>query len=168
MVTFTEMAMGVFLGGAAVVILAWFVARMERWRRCRNLASAFVGEIASQLSVLETCESSFPLDRKRETTNFHSPPKFPAATIYESNSDRLVDFESPIPLEIVRFYCALSVLRSSLADFPLSAQNGQEESGRALARIANCAEEVAQLGERLLREFGAMIQHRSTRKPRFN
>jgi hypothetical protein len=138
-----------------------------RRRDRRNLASAFVGEIAA---AIESVESDEALKRLQEASRHHASdnvtlPDFsdfelPKLAVYEANIGKLSLFDAPLTREISYFYTRLMALSGHLRAFNRAPHSDAEEIKR---RTGNLIEEISQimmLGDNLLRSFRVFVSRK--------
>jgi hypothetical protein len=102
----------------------FFGSFTARSRSRRNIASAFVGEIAAamesveehaevrRLELFEACPDEAPFD--------FSDFQLPKLAVYEANVDQLALFNAPLPREVSYFYTRLMALPGRLRALRLS------------------------------------------------
>jgi hypothetical protein len=135
-----------------------------RGRNRRNLASAFVGEIAA---AIETVEENAEIRRLQlsDASDGKRLPDFsdfqlPKLTVYETNIGQVSLFEAPLPRELTYFYTRLMALPVRLRALRPEDSSSAEDIKR---RTHEAVEEIAQtmsLGENLLRSFRGFISRK--------
>jgi hypothetical protein len=141
-----------------------FGALSARGRNRRNLASAFVGEIAAAMEAVEEHAEAKRLYLLVSSEN-KTPPdlrdlQLPKLTIYETSAGRLSLFDAPLPGELSYFYTRLTALpgrlRALRSSNPSSTEEMKQRAREAIAEI----EQTMDLGENLLRSFRRFISHK--------
>jgi hypothetical protein len=135
-----------------------------RSRNRRNLASAFVGEIAA---AMETVEENAEVRRLQlaDASEGKAPPDFsnfqlPKFTVYETHVGQLSLFDAPLSRELSYFYTRLMALPVHLRALRPRDSSCAEDMKR---RTHEAVEEIAQtmsLGENLLRSFRRFISRK--------
>jgi len=131
-------------------------------REIRNLASAFVGEIAAILHLIETHDVVSMLekaldasDRVAAVPNLTLPP----FTIYTVDAARLDELPFPAPRKIAYFYAQIASIADDLAR--LAAEPVREgAAGGRLARIRCVLAELNDalaLGDDILRDLRPLL-----------
>ncbi len=130
-------------------------------RARRNLASAFVGEIAA---ILRAIERNPLLHEGGEAlvgggAAADCVAEMPHVVVYEANAVHLDVFNAPLPRELTYFYTRVSALTERL--HALAAPSGLSDATRAeyvqLAQID--AHRAMELGDELLRHLRLLVSH---------
>jgi hypothetical protein len=139
--------------------------KFGRSRRRRNLASAFVGEIAAMMSVIEDSERIQQLKLATEGDDDGSDDssvevrdlRLPRFAVYEGNISELDVFDSPLPRELAYFYTRLAALSNCLSSLSTivrhPAEERKQDARRALAELMR----IMELGEDLLRNLRRLV-----------
>ena len=134
-----------------------FGARRAR----RNLASAFVGEIAAVLRAIE--RNPVLQDRDSglvgDTAAAECVSELPHVVIYEANAAHLDLFNAPLPRELTYFYTRVSALAERL--HALAAPGALSSKTRAdYVRLARTdASRAEELGNELLHHLRPLVSH---------
>ena len=140
----------------------WSWHSLTHRREIRNLASAFVGEIAAVLHLIETHDVVSMLeraldapDRAAALPNLTLPP----FTIYTVDAARLDELPFPAPRKIAYFYAQIVSIQDDLAR--LAAEPVPEgPAGGRLGRIRSVLTELNDalaLGDDILRELRPLL-----------
>ena len=140
----------------------WSRHSLTHRREIRNLASAFVGEIAAVLHLIETHDVVSMLeraldapDRAAALPNLTLPP----FTIYTVDAARLDELPFPAPRKIAYFYAQIASIQDDLAR--LAAEPVPEgPAGGRLGRIRSVLTELNDalaLGDDILRELRPLL-----------
>ena len=140
----------------------WSLHSLTHRREIRNLASAFVGEIAAILHLIETHDVVAMLERVLDASdraaalpNLTLPP----FTIYTVDAARLDELPFPAPRKIAYFYAQIASIADDLAR--LAAQPVREgAAGSRLARIRCVLAELNDalaLGDDILRDLRPLL-----------
>jgi hypothetical protein len=147
----------------------WSLHSLTHRREIRNLAAAFVGEIAAILHLIETHDVVAMLeqaldafDRAAALPNLTLPP----FTIYTVDAARLDELPFPAPRKIAYFYAQIASIQDDLAR--LAAEPVPEgPAGGRLGRIRRVLAELNDalaLGEDILRDLRPLLspKHRTS------
>jgi hypothetical protein len=140
----------------------WSLHRLTHRREIRNLASAFVGEIAAILHLIETHDVVSMLekaldasDRAAALPNLTLPP----FTIYTVDAARLDELPFPAPRKIAYFYAQIASIQDDLAR--LAAQpvpEGPAEGRRGRIRfVLTELNDALALGDDILRDLRPLL-----------
>jgi hypothetical protein len=140
----------------------WSLHRLTHRREIRNLASAFVGEIAAILHLIETHDVVSMLekaldasDRAAALPNLTLPP----FTIYTVDAARLDELPFPAPRKIAYFYAQIASIQDDLAR--LAAQpvpEGPAEGRRGQIRcVLTELNDALALGDDILRDLRPLL-----------
>ena len=145
-----------------VSLSSWSLHNLTHRREIRNLASAFVGEIAAILHLIETHDVVSMLekaldasDRVAAVPNLTLPP----FTIYTVDAARLDQLPFPAPRKIAYFYAQIASIQNDLArlaaeSVPKGAAEGRR--GRIRCVLAELNDALA-LGDDILRELRPLL-----------
>jgi len=131
-------------------------------REIRNLASAFVGEIAAILHLIETHDVVSMLekaldasDRVAAVPNLTLPP----FTIYTVDAARLDQLPFPAPRKIAYFYAQIASIQDDLARLaaePVPDGADEDRRGRIRCVLAELNDALA-LGDDILRDLRRLL-----------
>jgi hypothetical protein len=140
----------------------WTLHSLTHRRETRNLASAFVGEIAAILHLIETHDVVSILEKALDASdNAVTLPNLtlPPFTIYTVDADRLDALPFPTPRKIAYFYAQLASIRDDLTR--LAAEPVPEGSaGSRTPRIRGVLNELNDalaLGDEILRDLRPLL-----------
>jgi hypothetical protein len=138
-----------------------------RKRDRRNLASAFVGEIAAALETVERDDSIKQLQNATVDSGSDngllldfSVFRLPKLAVYEANIGNLSLFDAPLPREISYFYTRLMALPGRLRAFKRADRSRSEEMKRKSGDVIEEISEIMRLGDNLLRSFRAFVSRK--------
>jgi hypothetical protein len=131
-------------------------------REIRNLASAFVGEIAAILHLIETHDVVSMLEKALDASdgtvalpNLTLPP----FTIYTADAARLDELPFPAPRKIAYFYAQIASIRDDLTQ--LATESVPECSAGSRTKEIRCAltelNDALALGDDILRELRPLL-----------
>lgn len=134
-----------------------------RRRDRRNLASAFIGEIAA---AMESVEEHIGRRLEGAASRDGEPPfdfddfQLPRLAVYEANVGHLTLFNAPLPRELSYFYTRLAALPARLRALKPSSSSSAEvvkqNSQRALEEVTR----TMQLGENLLHNIKGFVSRK--------
>jgi hypothetical protein len=134
-----------------------------RRRDRRNLASAFIGEIAA---AMESVEEHIGRRLEGAASREAEPPfdfgdfQLPRLAVYEANVGRLTLFNAPLPRELSYFYTRLAALPARLRALKPSSSSSAEvvkqNSQRALEEVTR----TMQLGENILHNIKGFVSRK--------
>jgi hypothetical protein len=138
-----------------------------RRRNRRNLASAFVGEIAA---AMETVESNDAIKQLQHATVYSGSDdmlllgfidfQLPKLAVYEANIGNLSLFDAPLPREISYFYTRLMALPGRLGAFKRADCSCSEEMKRKSGDVIEEISQIMKLGDNLLRSFRIFVSRK--------
>ena len=136
----------------------WSLHGLTHRREIRNLASAFVGEIAAILHLIETHDVVSMLEQALDAPDRTALPSLalPPFTIYTVDAGRLDELPFPAPRKIAYFYAQIASIQDDLAR--LAAES--IPAGDRLARIQGVLTELNDalaLGDDILRELRPLL-----------
>jgi hypothetical protein len=130
-------------------------------RKRRRLASAFVGEIAGIMSIIE--ESVHVRQLELAIQAAHGAPievaelNLPRLSVYEANACELGVFESPLPRQLAYFYTRLAAAPHRLRSLSLSSYRSVEERDQRAREVLAEITQILKLGEELLRSLRQFV-----------
>ena len=159
------LGISVSVGVALAFLLALALRESERRRARRNLASAFIGEIAAALREIEISNVVSAVESlcvQFDDRTVADLPSFelPHFAIYEASADKLTCFPSPLPRRI-----AYVIERLESLPHDLTALNGKSSSSlgerEGKARIMSAElREVLVMADETLRELRRYVSTR--------
>ena len=140
----------------------WSLHNLTHRREIRNLASAFVGEIAAILHLIETHDVVSMLEKALDASHrVAAVPNLtlPPFTIYTVDAARLDQLPFPAPRKIAYFYAQIASIQDDLAC--LAAEPVREgAAGGRLGRIRCVLAELNDalaLGDDILRDLRRLL-----------
>jgi hypothetical protein len=140
----------------------WSLHSLTHRREIRNLASAFVGEIAAILHLIETHDVVSMLEKALDTPDRAAPlPNLtlPPFTIYTVDAARLGDLPFPAPRKIAYFYAQIASIQDDLARLvaePIPERPAGDRLGRIRGLLTELNDALA-LGDDILRELRPLL-----------
>lgn len=135
-----------------------------RGRSRRNLASAFIGEIAAAMDSVEGNTEIRRLELSRANANELHPDfsefQLPRLVVYEANVSQLDLFNAPLPRELSYFYTRLSAIPARLRALKPSAISSAEDIKQRTQDALDDIDQTMILGENLLRSIGGFVSHK--------
>jgi hypothetical protein len=140
----------------------WSFHSLTHRREIRSLASAFVGEIAAILHLIETHDVVSMLEKALDASDSAvALPKLtlPPFTIYTADAAKLDELPSPVPRKIAYFYAQIASIQDDLTRFatePVSeglAGSRRERIRCVLTELNN----ALALGDDILRELRPLL-----------
>jgi hypothetical protein len=138
----------------------WSLHSLTHRREIRNLASAFVGEIAAILHLIETHDLVSILEKALDASDSEvalPTLMLPPFTIYAADAARLDDLPFPAPRKIAYFYAQIASIRD---DLTLLATEPGCSAGSRTKRIRCVLTELNDalaLGDDILRELRPLL-----------
>jgi hypothetical protein len=140
----------------------WSLHSLTHRREIRSLASAFVGEIAAILHLIETHDVVSMLEKALDASDSAvALPKLtlPPFTIYTADAAKLDELPLPAPRKIAYFYAQIASIQDDLTRFatePMSEglAGGRTERIRCVLTELNNA---LALGDDILRELRPLL-----------
>jgi hypothetical protein len=143
----------------------WSLHNLTHRREIRNLASAFVGEIAAILHLIETHEVVAMLEQALEASdratalpNLTLPP----FTIYTVDAGRLDELPFPAPRKIAYFYAQIASVQDDLARLavePVPEGSAGGRRGRIRCVLTELNDALA-LGDNILRDLRPLLSRK--------
>jgi hypothetical protein len=126
------LGIGLFVGITLAFLLVWGLRESSRRRTRRNLASAFIGEIAAALREIEISNVDSALERlcvefDDQTVADVPELELPRFTVYETGADKLNWYPSPLPRRIAYVVERLESLPHDLAVLKAKTPSSLEE-----------------------------------------
>lgn len=142
----------------------WSFYGLTHRREVRSLASAFIGEIAAILRVIETRGVVSALERAiAGADGAHALPslQLPPFTIYTSDAAELGKLPLPAPRQIAYFYAQMASLQNDFTGLAaeLGQGSGSKHAGEA-RRLLSELEEALALGNDILRSLRPLVSRR--------
>ena len=148
----------------------WSLHSLTHRRQIRNLAAAFVGEIAAILRLIETHDVVSILEKALDASdstvalpNLTLPP----FTIYTADAARLDELPFPAPRKIAYFYAQIASIQDDLtrlATEPVPEGSAGSRTERIRYVLTELNDALA-LGDDILRELRPLLSRRSIRSP---
>jgi hypothetical protein len=146
----------------------WSLHNLTHRREIRSIASAFVGEIAAILHLIETHDVVSMVETALDASdNTVSLPNLtlPPFTIYTAEAAKLDELPLPVPRMIAYFYAQIASIEDDLARLaaePVSGGAGGAggSAGSRTARIRHVLAELNDalaLGDDILRELRQLL-----------
>ena len=138
----------------------WSLHSLTHRREIRNLASAFVGEIAAILHLIETHDVVAMLEKALDGSSGALPNlTLPPFTIYTVDAARLDELPFPAPRKIAYFYALIASIPEDLKR--LAAEGVAEGSAGSRTERIRCVltelNDALALGEDILRELRPLL-----------
>ena len=140
----------------------WSLHSLTHRREIRNLASAFVGEIAAILHLIETHDLVSILEKALDASDSEGALPtlmLPPFTIYKADAARLDDLPFPAPRKIAYFYAQIASIRDDLT--LLATQAGPKCSAGSRTKRIRCVltelNDALALGDDILRELRPLL-----------
>jgi hypothetical protein len=142
------------------------VLRRRPSRQQRSLAAAFVGEIAAILRSMDDPPASQNPNGQEQTPELANGsntrcgmPALPRFTIYESNAQRIADFDGRTARELAYFYTCAATLSERLRSLPLQGEPCDRK--RYIELVNSDTECVLDAGDQILRRLRPLLSRRS-------
>jgi hypothetical protein len=130
-------------------------------RARRNLASAFVGEVAAVLRAIERNpllhEGGEALVDEEAAEDCVA--ELPHVVVYEANAGHLDLFNAPLPRELTYFYTRVSALAERLHALAAPHELSEEIRGEYVHLAQADAHRAMELGDELLRHLRPLVSH---------
>ena len=140
----------------------WSLHDLTHRREIRRVASAFVGEIAAILHLIETHDVVAMVEQALDASGGPAAlPNLtlPAFTIYTADAARLDELPLPVPRKIAYFYAQIASIRDDLtrlATEPVSESPVGRRSER-IRRVLTELNDALTLGDDILRELRPLL-----------
>jgi len=138
-----------------------FAFRFGVWRTRRNLASAFIGEIAAVLRIIERNPVLQEHDEgvACESSAAECAAALPHVVVYEANAGQLDVFNAPFPRELTYFYTRLAALSERLRLLTSPSDLSSETRTEYIHLAQTDASRTMELGDELLRHLRPLVSH---------
>jgi hypothetical protein len=140
-----------------------FCGLSTRDRNRRNLASAFIGEIAAAMDAVERHADMRRLelgDTNADQSSDFGEFQLPKFTIYEANAGQLGLFNAPLPRELSYFYTRLAALSMRVRMLKSSPQSSAAERRQRMRDMLDDLMNTMELGESLLRDIKMLVSRK--------
>ena len=143
----------------------WSLHSLTHRREIRNLASAFVGEIAAILHLIETHDLVSILEKALDASDSEvalPTLMLPPFTIYAADAARLGDLPFPAPRKIAYFYAQIASIRDDLtllATEPVPKCSADSRTKRIRCVLTELNDALA-LGDDILRELRPLLSRK--------
>jgi hypothetical protein len=140
----------------------WSLHSLTHRREIRSIASAFVGEIAAILHLIETHDVVSMLekgldasDRSAALPNLTLPP----FTIYTADAAKLDELPLPVPRQIAYFYAHIASIQDDLTRLATEPASEAPAVGRIerIRRVLTELHDALALGDDTLRELRQLL-----------
>ena len=138
----------------------WSLHDLTHRREIRSVASAFVGEIAAILHLIETHDVASMVEKALDASAVALPNlTLPAFTIYTADAARLDELPLPVPRKIAYFYAQIASIRDDLtrlATEPVSESSVGSRTERIRSVLTELNDALA-LGDDILCELRPLL-----------
>jgi len=140
----------------------WSLHDLTHRREIRRVASAFVGEVAAILHLIETHDVVAMVEKALDASSgSEALPNLalPAFTIYTADAARLDELPLPVPRKIAYFYAQIASIRddlTQLATEPVSERSVDRRTER-IRRVLTELNDAVTLGDDILRELRPLL-----------
>ena len=140
----------------------WSVHNFTHRREIRSVASAFVGEIAAILHLIETHDVVAIVEKALDASSGTAAlPNLtlPAFTIYTADAAKLDELPLPVPRKIAYFYAQIASIRDDLtrlATEPVSDRSVGSRTERIRSVLTELNDALT-LGDDILRELRPLL-----------
>jgi hypothetical protein len=142
---------------------SWSFYGLTHRREVQSLASAFIGEVAAILRLIETHDVVAALERASADANgARALPslQMPPFTIYTSDAAALDKLPLPVPRQIAYFYAQIASFQNDFTALAAEVgQGGSDHAGEA-RRLLSELEEALALGNDILRSLRPLVSRR--------
>ena len=136
----------------------WSLHGLIHRREIRSIASAFVGEIAALLHLIETHDVVSMLEKALDVSDRAAALPtltLPPFTIYTADAAKLDELPLPTPRKIAYFYAHIASIRDDLARLATEPDPGLEPSGSGASSPNSMTHSL--LGDEILRELRQLL-----------
>ena len=140
----------------------WSLHDLTHRREIRRVASAFVGEVAAILHLIETHDVVAVVEKALDASSGPAAlPNLtlPAFTIYTADAARLDELPLPVPRKIAYFYAQIASIRDDLtrlATEPAPERSVGDRTER-IRRVLTELNDAVTLGDDILRELRPLL-----------
>ena len=140
----------------------WSLHDLTHRREIRRVASAFVGEVAAILHLIETHDVVAMVEKALDASSGSEAfliLALPAFTIYTADAARLDELPLPVPRKIAYFYAQIASIRddlTQLATEPVSESSVDRRTER-IRRVLTELNDALTLGDDILRELRPLL-----------
>ena len=140
----------------------WSLHDLTHRREIRRVASAFVGEIAAILHLIETHDVVAIVEKALDASSGPAAlPNLtlPAFTIYTADAARLDELPLPVPRKIAYFYAQIASIRDDLTRLPAESAPERSVGDRTerIRRVLTELNDAVTLGDDILRELRPLL-----------
>ena len=140
----------------------WSLHDLTHRREIRRVASAFVGEIAAILHLIETHDVVAVVEKALDASSGPAAlPNLtlPAFTIYAADAARLDELPLPVPRKIAYFYAQIASIRDDLARLAAepAAERSVDNRTERIRRVLTELNDALTLGDDILRELRPLL-----------
>ena len=136
----------------------WSLHSLTHRREIRSIASAFVGEIAAILHLIETHDVVAMVEKALDASDRSvALPNLtlPAFTIYTADAARLDELPLPVPRKIAYFYAHIASIQDDLARLAREPDPGRRTE--RIRRVLTELNDTLALGDDILRELRLLL-----------
>ena len=140
----------------------WSLHDLTHRREIQRVASAFVGEVAAILHLIETHDVVAMVEKALDASSgSEALPNLalPAFTIYTADAAELDELPLPVPRKIAYFYAQIASIRddlTQLATEPVSESSVDRRTER-IRRVLTELNDALTLGDDILRELRPLL-----------
>jgi hypothetical protein len=143
-------------------LLNWSLHNLTHRREIRSVASAFVGEIAVILHLIETHDVESMLEKALDASD--RPVALPSLTlppftIYTADAAKLDELPLPMPRQIAYFYAQIASIQDDLVRLATEPVSEGPAVGRTerIRRVLTELKDALALGDDILRELRQLL-----------
>jgi hypothetical protein len=143
-------------------LLNWSLHNLTHRREIRSVASAFVGEIAVILHLIETHDVESMLEKALDASD--RPVALPSLTlppftIYTADAAKLDELPLPVPRQIAYFYAQIASIQDDLTRLGTEPVSKAPAVGRIerIRRVLTELHDALALGDDILRELRQLL-----------
>ena len=140
----------------------WSLHDLTHRREIRRVASAFVGEIAAILHLIETHDVVARVEKALDASGGPAAlPNLtlPAFTIYAADAARLDELPLPVPRKIAYFYAQIASIRDDIARLAAepAAERSVDNRTERMRSVLTELNDAVTLGDDILRELRPLL-----------